>query len=55
MRDAFDLRGPSFTLDTACSSSLLALHQAAAAIRAGRLSFAFLEATFDAEFNRLIR
>lgn len=36
----FDLRGPSFTLDTACSSSLLALHQAAAAIRAGEVDTA---------------
>ncbi len=38
----YDLRGPSFTLDTACSSSLLALHQAAEAIRAGRIDTAIV-------------
>lgn len=38
----FDLRGPSFTVDTACSSSLLALHQAAEAIRAGRVDTAIV-------------
>jgi acyl transferase domain-containing protein/NADPH:quinone reductase-like Zn-dependent oxidoreductase/acyl carrier protein len=39
---AFDLRGPSFTVDTACSSSVVALHEAAEAIRSGRIDTAIV-------------
>lgn len=38
----FDLRGPSFTVDTACSSSLVAMHEAAEAIRSGRIDTAIV-------------
>ena len=38
----FDLRGPSFTLDSACSSSLIALTEAVAALRDGRIEMAIV-------------
>ncbi|MFE6862853.1 polyketide synthase [Nocardia sp. NPDC057668] len=37
---AFGLLGPSISVDTACASSLTAVHQAAAAIRAGECDWA---------------
>jgi acyl transferase domain-containing protein/thioesterase domain-containing protein len=36
----FDLRGPSINLQTACSTSLVAIHYAAAALRAGEVDMA---------------
>lgn len=38
----FNLRGPSFTIDTACSSSMVALVQAVADLRAGRVDTAIV-------------
>jgi acyl transferase domain-containing protein/NADPH:quinone reductase-like Zn-dependent oxidoreductase/NADP-dependent 3-hydroxy acid dehydrogenase YdfG/acyl carrier protein len=35
--NVLDLRGPAMTVDTACSSALVALHEAAEALRAGRI------------------
>lgn len=38
----YDLRGPSITVDTACSSSLVAFHEAAEALRSGRVDTAIV-------------
>jgi len=38
----FDFRGPSLQIDTACSSSLVAVHEAIAALRAGRCAQALV-------------
>ncbi len=37
LTNVFDLHGPAQVIDTACSSGLVALHQAAEALRAGRI------------------
>jgi phthiocerol/phenolphthiocerol synthesis type-I polyketide synthase C len=38
----FDFHGPSMTIDTACSSSMVALHEAVAALRSGRIDTAIV-------------
>ena len=48
MSQAFDFRGPAFTLDTACSSALAALHEAVLHVRAGIVDAALVGGVYVA-------